>query len=151
MLICIIVILKLACPQPCKHQTQMHNLWNVWIVSNLRRTRRVSHTLPAVPRGQSWTTQPRLFMTNIDPLARVRRKNSAQTDNKNNCNYITTSCQREWISRYEPTCRLFLSAAAAALHAGDPGAGPFPGDVWVWECVRMLQITVIRVYKGLGV
>ncbi len=83
--------ITVACPQPCKHQTLMHNLWNVWTVSNLRCPRTNTHTSnsPLGHRGQSWTTQPRLFMTNIDPLSRVRRKNSAQTDNKNNCNYIT--------------------------------------------------------------
>lgn len=132
MLICIHAILKLACPQPCTHQTQMHNLWNVWIISNLRRTRRVSHTLPSVPRVQSWTTQPRLFMTNIDPLARVRRKNSAQTDNKNNCNYITTSCQRELISRYEPAWRLFLSAAGCSAACRRPRRRTLP-----WRCVSV--------------
>ncbi len=43
--------ITVACPQPCKHQTLMHNLWNVWTVSNLRCPRTNTHTLPAVPWG----------------------------------------------------------------------------------------------------
>ncbi len=44
-----------------------------------------------------------------------------------------------------------ISVRSGGINAGDPSAGPLPGDVCVWECVRMLQITVIRVCKGLGV